>query len=168
MSEPPPRQHGGHLILGAQERAWQGSYRASRAMRSSDISVMGLISPTIPALLNAMSRPPKRSTAVSIRALATCSCLMSPGTAIACRPPASMSLTSASSSAERRPLTTTRPFSREQHGRRVNAGAGPGDDGHFLRQYIHLQLPSCCVRENLSAVPRRYPLRSQPACGYAC
>ncbi|WP_448674607.1 hypothetical protein [Pseudoxanthomonas mexicana] len=46
----------------------------------------------------------------------------------------------------------------------------PGDDGHFLCQYIHLQLPSCCVGRIYRPVPHadiRF-LRSQPACGYAC
>ena len=64
-----------------------------------------------------------------------------------------------------------RAAGRERRRRRTSdAGAGPGDDGHFLCQYIHLQLPSCCVGRIYRPVPHadiRF-LRSQPACGYAC
>jgi hypothetical protein len=74
---------------------------------ASEISAAGAISPSVPALLKAISSPPKDVTASSVRAGGMRSSAMSPAKATASPPSSAISAMRRSSSEARRAVTTS-------------------------------------------------------------
>src|SRR5512138_2504059 len=90
-----------------------------------ETSASGAISPRVPALFTAMSRPPKRSCAVSASLRARSSSRTSPATAAACPPAARVDDHGGALRGE------------EESGGASDAGAGAGDDGGLAGEAGH-------------------------------